>query len=280
MKIRNFNVDSVYLLSSNSVDENDDDNVYKTDNVLIYGYNFTFPQLKIDFEITNIGLDQLLKQKLGCSFFFVWLANGLCGKKTSINVPKGTIENFVGKINVGIKTMVRYYKAKIIGEITSIGIKGFFGNFTKIFSFISLDKNKDFLNKRKRPPRAFYDKYKYFKAYNEIDSIYFEKIESKYCSLMNKFNYKNFIKGPKRIYLFTDSFLLIFREDLEIIDKINYKTIKDAKEDKIYIIINYNQIVDGNISYKINCEEITICHKVKQLLQEELDKIIDTNYLK
>ena len=280
MKIRNFNVDSVFLTQSNSMDENEED-VYIKDNILCYGYNFDLPQLKIDFEITSFGLDQLLKQKLGYSFFYVWLANGLCGRKTGINVAKGNIPDFVGKINGALKTIYRYYKSKIIGEITSIGIKGFFGNFTKIFNFITTDKfSKDAL-KRKRPPRAFYDKYKCFKSYNETDSIYFEKIESKYSFLMNKLYYKNIIKGLKKVYLFTDSCLLIFREeDLEIIDQIKYTKIKDTKEDKCNIIINYNQIVDGNKFYKVNCEEKNICHKINKILIEELDKITDTNYWK
>ena len=223
MKIRNFNVDAVFLTQSNSMDENEED-VYIKDNILCYGYNFDLPQLKIDFEITNLGLDQLLKQKLGYSFFYVWLANGLCGRKTGINVAKGNIPDFVGKINGALKTIYRYYKSKIVGEITSIGIKGFFGNFTKIFNLIISDKNgKELWGKRKRPPRAFYDKYKCFKTFNEIDSIYFDKIEKKYSYLMNKLYYKNIIKGGKKIYLFTDSCLLVLRdEDLEIVDQIKY----------------------------------------------------------
>ena len=64
-------------------------------------------------------------------------------------------------ITYSFKTIYSYYKSKIIGEITSIGIKGFFGNLTKIFNFISNDKSgKELWGKRKRPPRAFYDKYK------------------------------------------------------------------------------------------------------------------------
>ena len=280
MKIRNFNVDSVFLTQNNSMEETEED-VYKTDNILCYGYNFDLPPLKIDFEITNIGLDQLLKQKLGCSFFFVWLANGLCGKKTSVNVTSGLIPDFIGKISGAIKTVYGHYKAKIVGEITSIGIKGFFGNFTKIFSFIGNDKFSKDAKKRIRPPRAFYDKYKCFKSFNENDSIYFEKIESKYSLLMNKLFYKNIIKGIKRIYLFTDSCLLIFRdEDLEIVEQIKYIKIKDTKEEKNNILINYNQKTDGKLSYKVNCEDKTFCHKINKILIEELDKITDTNYYK
>ena len=286
MKIRNFNVDSVFLssnLNSNSKEisneEEEDEDVYKSDNILCYGYNFEFPPLKIDFEITNFGLDQLLKQKLGCSFFFVWLANGLCGRKTSINVAKGEVSDFVGKINGALKTIYSYYKSKIIGEVTAIGIKGFFGNFTKIFNLIISDKNgKEIWGKRKRPPRAFYDKYKYFKAFNEIDSIYFDKIEKKYSYLMNKLYYKNIIKGGKKIYLFTDSCLLVLRdEDLEIVDQIKYLVVKSLKEDKFNILISLNQKVDGKENYKIICEDKTICHKVTKILLEEVEKITDIN---
>ena len=54
--------------------------------------------------------------------------------------------------------MISYYKSKIIGDITSIGIKGFVGNFTKIFNFISSDKSgKEIWGKRKRPPRSILD---------------------------------------------------------------------------------------------------------------------------
>ena len=279
MKIRNFNVDSVFLSSSNQNKDTDEEDVYISDNVLCYGYNFDFPPLKIDFEITNFGLDQLLKQKLGCSFFFVWLANGLCGKKTSINVVKGQVSDFVGKINGALKTMISYYKSKIIGDITSIGIKGFVGNFTKIFNFISSDKSgKEIWGKRKRPPRAFYGKYKYFKTYNEIDSIYFEKIEVKHSHLMNKLYYKNIIKGIKKVYLFTDSRLIVlFDEDLEIFDQIKYHIVKNIREDKNNILINLNQKFDGKDYYKIECEDKTICHKVCKIFQEEVDKITDVN---
>ena len=278
MKIRNFNVDSVFLSSVNQT-EDDDDEVYKSDNILCYGYNFVFPPLKTDFEITSFGLDQLLKQKLGCSFFFVWVANGLCGRKTSINVNKGEVTDFVGKINGALKTIYSYYKSKIIGEITSIGIKGFFGNLTKIFNFISNDKSgKELWGKRKRPPRAFYDKYKCFKTFNEIDSIYFDKIENKYAYLMNKLYYKNIIKGIKKIYLFTDSCLLVLRdEDLEIVDQVKYIIVNSIKEDKVNISINLNQKIDGKDNYKIICEDKTICHKVAKILQEEVDKITDIN---
>jgi hypothetical protein len=279
MKIRNFNVDSVFLSSSKIMEETDD-NLLKSDNVLLYGYNFELPELKIDFEITNYGLDQLLKQKLGCSFFYVWLANGLCGRKTGIQVKNWNIPDFVGKINVALKTIYRHYKAKIVGEITSIGIKGFFGNVKKILFIFGNEKNSNEVqNKRIRPPRAFYDKYKYFKSFNETDSIYFEKIESKYPSLVNKFYYKNIIKGLKRIYLFTDSSFLILRvEDLEIFEQFKYIQIKDIKEEKHILNINFNQKVDSQNSIKINCEEKTICHKVNKILQEELDKMTDTNY--
>ena len=281
MKIRNFNVDQIFLSSNNSSKNTDDEEVYKSDKILCYGYNFDLPQLKIDFEITSLGLDQLLKQKLGCSFFFVWLANGLCGKKTSINVAKGEVPDFVGKINGAIKTIYSYYKSKIIGEITSVGIKGFFGNFTKIFNFIITDKSgKELWRKRIRPPRAFYDKYKCFKSYNEIDSIYFDKIEEKYSYLMNKLYYKNIIKGIKKVYLFTDSCLLVLRnEDLEIIDQVKYINVKsikeEIKEDQINIVLCLNQKIDGKDIYKVNCEDKTICHRVSKILQEEVDKITE-----
>ena len=278
MKIRNFNVDTVFLSSVNQTDD-DEDEVYKSDNILCYGYNFVFPPLKIDFEITRFGLDQLLKQKLGCSFFFVWIASGLCGQKMSINIAKGEVTDFVGKINGALKTIVSYYKSKVIGELISAGIKGLFGNLTKIFSFIGNDKNgKEIWGKRKRPPRAFYDKYKCFKTYNEIDSIYFDKIENKYSYLMNKLYYKNIIKGIKKVYLFTDSCLLVLRdEDLEIVDQVKYILVDNIKEDKINILINLNKKLDGKDNYKIICEDKTICHKVTKILQEEVDKITDIN---
>ena len=102
-----------------------------------------------------------------------------------------------------------------------MGIKGFFGNFTKIFNFIITDKSgKELWRKRIRPPRAFYDKYKCFKSYNEIDSIYFDKIEEKYSYLMNKLYYKNIIKGIKKVYLFTkQDNESIFIKELKKIDR-------------------------------------------------------------
>ena len=93
----------------------------------------------------------------------------ICGRKTGINIVKGIIPDLVWKINGALKTIYRYYKSKIIGEITSIGIKGFFGNFTKIFGFVTADKFSKDAVKWKRPSSVFYDKYKCFKSYNETD---------------------------------------------------------------------------------------------------------------
>ena len=79
--------------------------------------------------------------------------------------------------------------------------------------------------------------------------------------------------------MFTDSCLLIFRDDdLEITDQIEYIKIKDTKEEKNNIIINYNQKIDGKFNYKVNCEDKTISHKINKILIEELGKISDTYY--
>ena len=95
---------------------------------------------------------------------------------------------------------------------------------------------------------------------------------------MNKLYYKNIIKGIKKIYLFTDSCLLVLRdEDLEIVDQVKYIIVNSIKEDKVNISINLNQKIDGKDNYKIICEDKTICHKVAKILQEEVDKITDIN---
>ena len=87
------------------------------------------------------------------------------------------------------------------------------------------------------------------------------------------------IKGPKWIYLFTDSSFLVLRvEDLELFEQFKYIQIKDIKEEKNNMIINYMQKSGNETSQKVNCEEKTICHKVNKILQEELEKMTDTNY--
>ena len=95
-------------------------------------------------ELPKIGLNNLLKQRMGCSDFYVQIAKGLVGHKENLTLEK----SFLSFKNVGIVqyfTWLYYiYIEKLESQITNIGYKGIFGKFKNIISLdILLDDNSN-----------------------------------------------------------------------------------------------------------------------------------------
>ena len=145
MKIENYNVDKLFLIDD-VIDKSKNLNLsfyqnkikeyiqsYNQKGLIFHGDNFNLPELKLEFEISKIGLEHLLINKFGCSSFFIWTAKCLAEKKHSINLAPYTISSYIGEFKGILRLIFQRYKGSIYSEFISIGIKSVIGNITKIF---------------------------------------------------------------------------------------------------------------------------------------------------
>ena len=273
MNITNFNVHKIFLEGK----ENDPEKIIKKYNnasILINAIKLTYPELNIDFELSKIGLNNLLKQRMGCSDFYVWIAKGLVGHKENLTLEKSVL-SFKNLGIVQYFTWLYYiYMEKLESQITNIGYKGIFGKFKNIISLdILFDDNAnddDVKKNRKRVPMAFYGKFQYFKEYDRDDAILIRNMFAINKMLNEKYYPVRIIKGKKKFYFFTT--LSMFCSDYssyELRWNIDYFPIKNAEAINLKVKVNYNQKIDSKTECWFECENEEIAKKVAQSLNEE-----------
>ena len=319
MKIKNYNIDKIFLNDDNiklskSLNLTSYQNKikeyiqnYNKKGLVFHGDNFQLPQLRLDFEISKIGLEHLLVNKFGCSSFFIFAAKGLTEQKHSINLEPYTIQTYIGDFKGIAKLIWQRYKHSIKSEFVSIGIKGLIGNISKMIdknvknkvqkffketglapilgvqeSNIGLYDDGQFTNNdlydesqfnRKRIKRAFYGKFKYFKEFNQDDAYYFDIIPQRLRNTGMKFIFTNLVKGSNNnLYVFTNSALLMMSTNVEVYNTIYYFYIQNVNWKNNQIFINYNQNIDGRNYCQFNVENENIAKKVCNILIEETAK--------
>ena len=271
MNIINFNVDDIFLHKDKDYRiykllEN-----YRKENSICYGKNISFPEININFDVTEIGLGQLLYEKANCSNFFIWLGYGLVGKEQNLFLDKPIINYHLGSLGNLIQKISIIYKEQLSSEITNIGLKGLWGQIQHFFFNIDkTDKNCVEVQKNRiRRPRALYGKYKYFKPFDEDDAKYFDILKNKYNLEENDIYCCELVKASQYLYLFTNLDLIVFDiGDYKDIAKVNYLSIIKVNKEKNNINIFLNE--DKNIV--ICCESISIAETVSKILSDKQTK--------
>jgi len=273
MKVTNFNVHKIFLLEKDNIQKQLIKKFNKGD-ILINATYLSYPKLNIEFELSKIGLNQLLRERMGCSDFYIWMANGLVEKKQNILLENSYLDFKNGGFGQYLKRIYFLYLGKIENKITIFGIKGFFGQFGKIFSFIFSKDNNNNRNKycfinSKRLPRVFYGKFKYFKEYDKDDAILINNTFKK-NKILEKYYPTRIIKGYKEFYLFTTIAMFnISKTNYYLNWNIDYFSIKSVEVDKLIIKVYYNQMIDSKISDFFQCEDEEIAKYVAECLNEE-----------
>ena len=272
MNITNFNVHKIFL-ENKVIDPEKMIKKYNNANILINSSQLLYPEINIDFELSKIGLKKLLKERLGCSDFYIWIAKGLIGHKENLTLEKSilTLKNF------GIKQYFMWlyyiYLQKIESHITNIGYKGIFGKFKNIITLDILfedDTDDEVKRNRKRMPRAFFGKFKYFKEFNEEDAFIIKKLFVTNKILSEKYYPIRIIKGKKEFYFFTT--LSMFCSDYSSYQlrwNIDYFLIKNAEAINLRVKVNYNQPIESKTSCCFECENENIAKNVAKSLNEE-----------
>jgi hypothetical protein len=321
MKIKNYNVNKIFLIEDNYKNSSKNLNVYQDKikeyielynkkGLLFHGENLELPKLSLTIQISKNGLNNLLINKFRCSTFYAWAAKGLADQKLSIYLPTKTIGSYIGEFKGIFKLLLQRYKNSIKSEFVQIGIKGFFGNITKIIgdnnvrkkildiinkhgNIFGINPNKDMTQtsnyneiiddkdeiydektyKRKRRQRAFYEKFKYFKEFNDDDAYYFDMIPKKIGNFGIQFIFTNLVKGSiNNIYIFTNSALLMMSSNFEVYNTIYYFCIDKVNWRGNSIVINYNQNIDGMNCCEFKVENEKVANRVCNILIEETAK--------
>ena len=247
MNLRDFNVDNIFL-NPNRIKEDNIFEDYKNKSTLYYGNNISIPSLGISFEMSNIGLDNLVMDYLNYSSFYSWIIKRLTENKYNINISGSEIQKFVGNLYQLIMTILNNYKNSASSKFIKLALKGLINNILKNLGF---NDSEHIINNPSilRPPRAFYGKYQYFQNFNLSDANIYKQLFKK-----KTYFFYNYIKGKKYNYVFTNVSLFIMDFDLKIINTIDYFVILLINREKDEIEILFNQIIDGSDLYIISNE--------------------------
>ena len=271
MNITNYNIHKIFLPKNEGYDPNDTINEYNKASILINATELLYPELSINFELSDIGADEFLKETMGCSEFYIWVIKGLIGKKNKLDLDEEYLTYKNGGFLQYLNWFYDNYKQKIDSKITSIGFRGIFGHFQKLLSFDD-DKITKVQDNRVRVPRVFYGKFKYMKEFDETEELL---IRNTYI------RNKNFLRDqyyPIRIIIGTNEFFLFTTIALFKISKsnyalkwdINYFSIKNAEIVDNKVKVNYNQIIDSKEFDIIKCENNSIAKSVSKCINEEI----------
>ena len=129
MKIKNYNVDKIFLINNDDFQFKNKNNIslsvyqdkikeyiksYNENGLVFEGTNFELPQLRINFQISKLGLEHLLINKFAFSSFFIWTAKGLTEQEHSIKLEPYTIPLYIGDFKGIIKKIIQRYKRAVI----------------------------------------------------------------------------------------------------------------------------------------------------------------------
>ena len=248
--------------------------IIKKKTTIYYGNNISMPSLDISFEMSDNGLDNLLKYYLKYSSFYSWIIKALTGNKYNIKASGNTVQQFVGGLYQLVITILNKYKSSVFTEFMKIAIKGIVLGILKILGRKNSNNNNNNNNipSRFRPPRAFYGKFKFFKNFNRDDANILNKLKNKYKFFNNgSYYFCYYLKGKQYIYIFTNLSVYIMDNNLNIFFNVDYFTILDIKIENDNIIkVFFNQVVDNSNSCTITCENKLITNQFYNILLEQL----------
>ena len=245
MKINNYQVDKLFLKEDKILNDyqneiNEYFETYNKKGLIFYGNNLSVPQIKLDLIISNNGLDYL-KDKFHLSSLYILCINRIIDKKLCVQIRPYTINVYKEYIQGIGKIIWNHYLNDAISKLISLGISNALNDvldkFKTVFSFGLFDSNIKKNNNiifdeeqfnRKRLPRAFYEKFKYFKEFNKEHAMYLDLIQQKFNSIKMQFIFNNLVKEKNNIFVFTNISLLMITNEFDIYNTFDYFYIENV----------------------------------------------------
>jgi hypothetical protein len=270
MNITTFNVHKIFLPEKEFFDPTNTINEYSKATILINATELAYPELSIKFELSSIGADEFLKNRMGCSEFYVWIIKGLIGNKHHLDLDEQFLTYKNGGFIQYLKWFYNNYKQIIESQITSMGFKGFLGHFKNFLSFEDDDKSIE--GQRLRSPRVFYGKFKYMKEYNKLEESLIKNTFNRNKNiLIGQYYPIRVIAGKNEFFLFTTIALFnVNISNYQLNWDINYIFIKNTERNNNKVKVNYNQTIDSREFRLIVCENSDIAKSVAKCINEEI----------
>ena len=273
-----YNVDKIFLRTNRNIRDikikKYKEKYQQNHKILFYGSELIFPPINIDYEITEVNLEKLLKEKIGLSDLIVWISFGLVRENRNIYLKKFKIDNYFGDFSGLILKMKNNYKSQMSSVILNLGMQGFIGQIKQFFVKDRTDENStDVQKKRMRYPRAFYGKYNYIKNYSEEESKIIDKFVSIHQNNFKETYCNDILQSKTYIFYFSGLSLFIFTKRYELYYKIDFNTVDKIYNEQENLIIKYKKENDEeNPPSIINCEEIHISKRLLKILNNYIDK--------
>ena len=271
----NFNVDKVFLRTRKNykdiIIKKNKEKYANNQGLICFGSKFNFPSINIDFELTEINLEELLRDKVGCTDLLVWIGFGLVRQNQNIYLERFIINNHFGDFSGLLVKMQNNYKSQMRNVILNIGFKGILGQIKQFFfSGNQTDENSTQVQKNRiRYPRAFYGKYHYIKKYNEEESKIIDKINDLFQNDFKELFCNDILQSKNYIFYFSGSSLFIFTKNYELYYKIDYSNVEKVYNEEENLIVAYKKDNgEENPPSVINCSDVHISKRMIKLFNK------------
>ena len=274
----NSNIDKIFLRNDKNIRDiklKNNFTKYKiTQKMICFGSKINFPEINIDFEITQTNFENLLQHKLGVPYFIVWVLLGLSNYNQNIHIEKAVINNYFGDFSRLFQKAGLNYATKAVGPALNLGIKGIFGQIKNLFWNIKNDLNSvEVVKNRIRYPRAFYGKYRAIKNYSEQDAKIIDMVNNLFKNEFKNIYCDYLIWNRKYIFYFSGEALFIFTHKFELHYKLEYNSINNIYNNNENLIIKYKkengEVIPSSI---IDCENEKVAEKIVDYLKNYLNK--------
>ena len=256
--VKFYNVNEIFIDNPSNAMKNNILQLSSSDIHLIFAKNISLPKVNIKLQLSEIGLNELLKEKFGFSSFSRKIIKQLAGHTNPIKLNEKSIPLFRGGFLDFIEQIIYMYQIEAVGLVNNIALRGIALAIKNVFRGEE-SVSEEVKDKRLRPPRNFYGKYKYIKNFNYITAEIQKNILDNYVNypFLKGHYFVDGIQTNKNIFLFTTITLFIFnRSHKPVYEKqIDYFCIQDVKcdiTDGSVCVVFLSQIIDKTNYIEIN----------------------------
>ncbi|MCQ2818541.1 MAG: hypothetical protein MJ252_14830, partial [archaeon] len=238
---------------------------YNNSKILIQIDNFNIPSINIQFELSKLELERLLKERFSCSSIICYFAKNLAGNRMHMTLDGQNINYFIGSPEDIFFKCLNNLERSILDNLTSLGVKAVLLGFKNIFNVFD-EGNRQW---QIREPRAFYGRFKSIKNFDMIHAKIYQQLKRSHLYL------SSLIKFSKYYFVFSTQSMMLYDINFRLTDNVDYFCIKNVIVDGTKLIIKYTEVIDGENKWICNCENEDQAKTIKEILDKEQIKNAD-----
>ena len=133
----NYNVNKIFLRNDKNIKDitlkNNFEKYKFSQKLICFGSQFNFPEINIDFEITEQNLEKILTKKFGIPYLAIWILLGLSKQSQNIYFERAIIDNYFGDFSRLFQKARQSYEANALNVALGLGLKGIWGQIKNFF---------------------------------------------------------------------------------------------------------------------------------------------------